>query len=337
LIVLAIALLVGVGLAEVLTRLVSPQVTMFPRYVTSPDYAFEFPRNATIRNARGNLWAFTYTTNDIGRRGPFVTPAVTDDVPNLVLVGDSYTFGIGVDDGDVYSAHLQNLLGNAWRVVNGGMPAWGIDSEIKWFYRTGARYKPRVVVLQFCGNDPWDSNTGVTTVADGQFEFHPVPISEQKPAWMVWASQSRLLQSSHLYSLLRSVMPDGGAGDFNLRVLGTGSRGDPGTGASARQTRQELQYLEYLRTFAERLSDDGIPLLLLSVTHDGKSGHTYDLVTYPLIEAGVRRLEEEGLLRFVELPLSQMQKYKGSPEGHRWGPEHHRLVAEALAAALRDS
>jgi hypothetical protein len=335
LIVLASALLVDVGLAELFLRLAKPQVTMFPRYVTSPDYAYEFPRNASIRNARGNLWSFTYTTNEIGRRGPFVQPAAAYDVPNLIVLGDSITFGIGVDDGDVYSAQLQNLVGNAWRVVNGGMAGWGIDSEIKWFFQTGTGYQPRAVVLQFSLNDPWDSNTGVTTVADGRFEFHPV--ASQKPAWMDWASRSGLLQRSHLYSLLRSVETRGGAGDFTARVLGTGSTAAPGTAGSARQTHQELQYVEYLRTFAERLGDDGIPLLLLSETHDGESGYTYDIATFPLIEAGLRRLQGEGLLRFIELPLTQMQKYKRSPEGHQWGPEHHRLVAESLAAALRDS
>jgi hypothetical protein len=97
-----------------------------------------------------------------------------------------------------------------------------------------------------------------------------------------------------------------------------------------------LQYVTYLRTFAERLRDEHIALLLLSVTREAETGYEYDLSMFPLIEAEVHRLGEEGLLRFVELPLRQMQKYARSPEGHHWGPGHHRLVAAAVANALDD-
>jgi hypothetical protein len=334
LIALSGSLVVGLGLAELLTRMVRPQVTMFPRYISSSEYAYEFPRNATIHNARGNLWSFTYTTNEIGRRGPFVRPAVASDVPNVVLLGDSFTFGIGVDDGDVYSVQLQNLVGRTWRVVNGGMAGWGIDSEIKWFFQAATDYRPRAVVLQFCANDPWDSNTGVTTVKDGQFEFHPIPVSSRKPSWMDWASRSSVLQRSHLYSLIRSLEARAGPGDFNQRVLRGGQSTVPPE--LTPQTHEQLQYVKYLRTFAERLHDRKIALLLLSVTHEAKTGYTYDLSTFPLIEAEVHRLGEEGLLRFVELPLNEMQKYVGSPEGHQWGRKHHRFVARAIASVLGD-
>jgi len=249
-------------------------------------------------------------------------------------VGDSYTFGIGVSDTEVYSARLQQLVGNRWRVVNGGMAGWGIDSEIKWFYQTGRHYQPRAVVLQFCGNDAWDSNTGVTTVSNGRFVFHPLPGSARKPAWMDWASRSGLLQRSHLYSLLRSYTERGPA-DFNRRVLESGDATDPVPAAApARRSREEVQYLEYLRTFAEGLREDQIPFLFVSTTHKAGSAYIYDVAMFPQIEAGVRRLEAEGLLRFVELPLSDMQSYAESPEGHHWGAQHHTRVAEAIAAAL---
>jgi hypothetical protein len=332
LIVLSGSLAIGSGLAELFTRVARPQVTMFPRYISSPEYAYEFPRNTTIHNSRGNLWSFTYTTNEIGRRGPFVRPARAYHVPNVVLLGDSFTFGIGVDDGDVYSVQLQHLVGTRWRVVNGGMAGWGIDSEIKWFFQAATPYRPRAVVLQFCANDPWDSNTGVTTVKDGQFEFHPIPVSLRKPSWMDWASRSGMLQRSHLYSLIRSLEAPGGPGDFNKLVLGGVKSSGPSE--SSRHTHEQLHYGKYLRTFAERLHDDNIALLLVSVTRAAETGYTYDLSTFPLIEAEVHRLGKEGLLRFVELPLSEMQTYTGSPEGHQWGPDHHRLVATAVASAL---
>jgi hypothetical protein len=332
LIILAGSVAVSLGIFELLTRMARPQPTMFPRYISSSEYAYEFPRNTRIHNARGNLWSFTYTTNEIGRRGPFVRPTVSDEVPNVVLLGDSSTFGIGVDDDDVYSVRLQNLVGKAWRVVNGAMSGWGVDSEIKWFFQVGAGYHPRVVVLQFSASDTWESSTGVTTIEDGRFAFHPVPESGRKPAWMDWVSRSSVLQRSHLYALLRSLEA-GGPGDFNQLVLGDGGS-NPAPAASSRQVQQQLQYVKYLRTFAECLRDEHRAFLFLSVAQDAGGGYRYDLSTFPLIEAEVHRLGEEGLLHFVELPLQEMQKYARSPEGHPWGRKQHRLVAGAVASAL---
>ena len=57
---------------------------------------------------------------------------------------------------------------------------------------------------------------------------------------------------------------------------------------------------------------------------------------YPIIAATMERLEEAGLLTLVRLPLDRMATMSGSPEGHQWGPDHHRAVAETLAESLSE-
>ena len=68
------------------------------------------------------------------------------------------------------------------------------------------------------------------------------------------------------------------------------------------------------------------------MTHGhGSDEYHYDVDHFPTIKEEVTRLEAAGLLRFVELPTSEMQQYRGSPEGHQWSAQHHRAVARAIA------
>jgi hypothetical protein len=39
----------------------------------------------------------------------------------ILVVGDSVAFGVGVKDGETFSSHLQELMGNARKVVNAGV------------------------------------------------------------------------------------------------------------------------------------------------------------------------------------------------------------------------
>ena len=326
-IVVGLALLLGVVLAEFLIRLAAPQVTMFPRYVTSGDYEIEMAPSAEIRHRRGRMWTFTYRTNEIGRRGPYIAPDQLTGKAVVAVLGDSFSFGIGVEDDEVFAVQLARLLGGGWHVLNGGMSGWGIDSEIKWYYGVGAPYEPEAVVLQFTANDPWDSGTGVTTLEDdGSFAFHPY--DSQKPAWQEWVSRSGVLQRSHLFSLFRSIQAAGGGGGAEVA--------DPEAALAAEEVRREVQdrYVGLLRAFAEQLSAEGTSLHFLSVTHREDGTYMYDVDNYPIIADAVSQLDEAGLLSFVGLPLDRMETMSASPEGHQWGPDHHRAVAEALAESL---
>ena len=328
-IVVGVACLLGVVLAEFMVRLATPQVTMFPRYVTSSDYEIEMARSVEIRHGRGRMWEFTYRTNEIGRRGTYIAPDQLTGKAVVTVLGDSFSFGIGVEDDEVFSAQLGRELGGGWHVVNGGMSGWGLDSEIKWYYAVGVPYQPEAVVLQFTANDPWDAGTGVTTLDDdGAFAFPPY-VSD-KPAWQEWVSRSKLLQRSHLFSLIRSIQSAGGGQGAGVA--------DPEAAAAAEQVRREVQdrYVTLLTAFAAQLSAEGTALHVVSVTHQEDEAYIYDVENYPIIAAAMERLEEAGLLSFVALPLDRMATMAGSPEGHQWGPEHHRTVAETLAESLAE-
>ena len=242
------------------------------------------------------------------------------DTTNVVVLGDSFTFGHGVNDEDVYTEIMSERLTDTYAVINGGMSGWGIDSEIKWYFKTGRLYRPKYVVLQFTANDPDDSFSGVTTIEDGEFAFHLNPST--RPAWQLFLSRSYIIQNSHLYSLLRSAF-------------------DPARRSPSRFGNNEIEdnkpqsnYVEMLSLFAKEIDKQGSMLIYLSVTHssDGVDlNYHYDLQHFPIIEKEVIRLESQGLLQFVDLPLVSMGHKTGSPEGHQWGPDHHELVGITIS------
>jgi lysophospholipase L1-like esterase len=62
------------------------------------------------------------------------------DCTRIMVLGDSVTFGWGVDNGQSYPAQLQRLLGNNYQVLNYGTGSWGFAE----YYLTYKRYAPRV-------------------------------------------------------------------------------------------------------------------------------------------------------------------------------------------------
>ena len=56
-------------------------------------------------------WRFVYTTSEYGFRAPTMAVSNRYDRPNVVVLGDSYSFGNGVNDGEEYPAVLAGLLG----------------------------------------------------------------------------------------------------------------------------------------------------------------------------------------------------------------------------------
>src|SRR5205814_1109641 len=75
----------------------------------------------------------------------------------IVAVGDSVTYGAVVAKNDTWTAQLQRKLrdaGMSAEVINIGYGGWSTDQELEALLREGLAYKPDLVVLQFCVNDP---------------------------------------------------------------------------------------------------------------------------------------------------------------------------------------
>ena len=67
----------------------------------------------------------------------------------ILFVGDSATFGTGVESAWRFSDFVGRATARQWDVVNAGVPGWGTDQQLIWYERQGARFDADVVVLTF--------------------------------------------------------------------------------------------------------------------------------------------------------------------------------------------
>lgn len=312
---------------ELLVRWLDPQATMLPRSRFSAAYGLEFHPNRVMVNELSGQWRFSYTTNAQGHRGPVLPLSNRYLRPNVVVLGDSYTFGYGIADGEDYPAQMRRLLGDSHDVVNLGVGGWGLTQEIRRYYELGRLYEPQVVVLQFTGNDPSDNQLyNVTRLEGGRLLFQDRDEDTAISFVKRWLSESPL-QRSHLYALARGHL-------YYLfrgrEVAATAAAGAAAGAASAPASQAEQQlHNDLLEAFARDLSARGVRLLLIAV-----DGH---LALFPQIQARMRDLDTRGLARFIDVDaLFRQAPHDVSPEGH-WGPASHRSVAAALVDAIRSA
>jgi hypothetical protein len=102
---------------------------------------------------------FTYTVDDQSCRR---TVPESRAERAVLVVGDSVAFGVGVDDAFTTASRLQNLLGEDYRVVNGGVGGYSGRQCLRRAERLAERGPYHVLVYIACQNDfmeadDWDA------------------------------------------------------------------------------------------------------------------------------------------------------------------------------------
>lgn len=211
--------------AEVVVRIAWPQEAMsVERGLYEPDPPRRYRLHPGYRGRITNHVEFDHEVaiNSHGMRGPEPSGAGerTGDsnatapagaprgaaAPLRVLVlGDSFTFGVGAAETETFPARLQAYLREAGvqaEVWNAGAPGYGVPDEVAWYERWGVPLHPDVVVIApFLANDLQDAAPGSTThVVNGEL----VAASGQSGGVRRW-----LYYHSHLFRLIKSSLLEG--------------------------------------------------------------------------------------------------------------------------------
>ncbi len=176
---LAFSMLVTLFAAELIVRLFVPVRNVGPSFSEhDPTYGKRLKANFRCERITPEF-TMRFSTNSLGFRGP-----EPDAFPRntILFLGDSYTEGYGVNDGEEFPAlvgeGLRKLYGDsAPPVVNKGVGDSGNGRCLKLLRRGASHFEPRLVVLQLTGNDFFDN------VYEGLFSLndrdslieHPVP------------------------------------------------------------------------------------------------------------------------------------------------------------------
>ena len=106
--------------------------------------------------------AFELTTNSIGLRSPEVSPE--KDCYRILVLGDSCTFGLGVDNKDTYPACLERLLNaghgqeRRFEVINAGVAGYTAWQCARYLEVRGLKLDPDLVITCLGNNDVPEPN-----------------------------------------------------------------------------------------------------------------------------------------------------------------------------------
>ncbi|HLP80576.1 MAG TPA: hypothetical protein VK141_01125 [Nitrosomonas sp.] len=245
-----------------------------------------------------------------------------------------------MNDGEEYPSVMQRIFGRDTVISNISMMGWGLTQEIRAYNEYGLAYKPKIVLLQFCQNDPYDNlSSPVTEYANGGFIFKNTgDISSPKIQAVISRS---LIQKSQLFNFIRLnvIIPIFGAINKESAPHDSGLKAGTDNGMKSNLTKglqdtlpslAEKRYAELIIPFAKQLSKQGIHLVMISVNGE--------LAKYPFIERTVQDLNMKHYLHYVEVrPWFMGVADYSSPEGHVWGKKGHTIIAENLVGVLREN
>ncbi|MBN1866598.1 SGNH/GDSL hydrolase family protein [Candidatus Sumerlaeota bacterium] len=213
LVLLAVSLLVALLLAEAGVRIVSPQPLAGIMYSDSAECGFW-----NLPNLRGKAFQseprlprYRITTDSRGYRGarPVSVPKAPD-TKRLVVLGDSFVFGVGVEDDQTFPAQTERLLnegetGEPFEAVNAGCPGWGTENELAFWRARRRELDPDLLVVAFFRNDLGDNARHLLfQVRDGRLAFEPTrTMGRAKRIARLIPFYSFLSEHSHLVNLLR--------------------------------------------------------------------------------------------------------------------------------------
>ncbi len=291
-------------------------------------------------------------------------------VKRVLVLGDSFTWGFGVDDQQVLTHLLQQKTGSGIEILNGSVVGYGTDQEFLWLEREGLRYLPDLVVLAFyVGNDYEEVSQSLSYgYPKPYFDIDeqglllgnvPVPDTREtrrkgfdKPSSMFGRFKKFLRYNTHTYPFL--------AGRLNsiprLRhfILKTGigeefSRNLPGVPYRRVAPEKVKPIVEALiRSIRDIAASRGAQLLLMpipaieenpnkAIGYRGQVDWNEAFADNEKENNYLKSFARANGIQFLDLlQIIRAQHRKGlalyniNPDDHHWNSEGHRVAAEAL-------
>jgi len=254
-------------------------------------------------------------TNAQGFRDPGPEAAGDEGIPRILLLGDSFVFGYGINVEDRFDTHVRRRfeeVGRPVRTINAGVPGWGTENEVRYALDYLDDHAAQVVVLAFCGNDPAN---------DRGADLPALPDVESP----LYAPKMFLRLHSHTYRLLLKLRA--------LRRHDAKLANDMAGGGKALLDFQSASIiseghwqrtLSTIRSFHQELNkaNPHVALILLATAPDNQD-----------IRIHLSSLDNARNLRYLDLSpalahLSPAQRR--TPWDRHWSPALHQIVGREL-------
>lgn len=306
----------SIVVAEICIRLLIPVRNVGPSWtVHDPVYSQVLKKNfhGWRKSAEFNV---QFNTNSLGFRGP---EPVSKSQDVVLFLGDSFTMGYGVTDGEEFPALVAEHLregSNAsnYPVINAAIGGAGNGFWLKFLQREAAQYRPRHVVLQLCVNDFSDN------IREKMFELTPkgklvertLPDPSHGRKMQVVLEAIPLINRTHIYGLTRQIT--------RHKARHNGSRERP-MAALSKRSGEELTLAITEKCFSTCI----------------QQGWKVMFMTQGLLESEVapfRHLCDECQIELLRIPTKEEMPEKYFKVDAHWTADGHRWVADQVLERL---
>lgn len=207
---------IAVLLCELFVRAFVPVRNVGPTFSEyDPVYGKRLKKNFSCTRTAAEF-SMRFSTNSLGFRGP---EPRSFPAGGLLFIGDSFTSGYGVNDGEEFPALIAQQLSptgdsGTVAVVNAGTGNTGNGYWLRFLETEFERYHPRAVVFGFCVNDFIDNAVEQLYRIDEHGRLQETGIMPRQEA--ARGAQAVIeaipgLAYSHLVGLARQVFSESGA------------------------------------------------------------------------------------------------------------------------------
>ncbi|MEQ9570152.1 MAG: hypothetical protein RLN75_08175 [Longimicrobiales bacterium] len=246
-----------------------------------------------------------YVANEQGFRSPYTRAEFAAGERRVVVLGDSFTFGTGVDSEDSWPALIDRRLADA-TVYNMGMPGVGVDQMWRIYAEYGAALEPHVVVLGFVDQD-WDRSMTAFRLPEGL----------SKPTFTLEGGALRALTADDRPGHNRLRL------ERNSGVWGLVRLGSRGLGRVAPVGAWWRVNAAVLDTLAAEVRDRGARLIVVRIPNRGVPG-------FPQL---ARHLSARGVA-YLDLTEPEREEWFFRTDDHI-DEDGHRFVAESVTPLVR--
>jgi len=131
---------------------VSPERDHFWKYDSLLGWAHEPGQEGIFETPQ---FRTTVRINEKGLRDRPHSYERQSDIKRILVLGDSFAWGYGVEESERFSQLLEKDFGV--EVINAGVSGYSTDQELLWYENEGTKYETDLVLLVVTGNDVGDN------------------------------------------------------------------------------------------------------------------------------------------------------------------------------------
>ena len=269
--------------------------------------------------------------NEKGLRDRSHSYSAQNSSPRILVLGDSFAWGYGVEESDRFSQLLEQSMDV--EVINAGVSGYSTDQELLWYQNEGTKYETNLVIVQLAGNDVGDNTQELVSniyykpkfeLENGKLVLtnNPVPKTSPRGRFIYSISQ----HSSLAYFLVQRY--------FDFSALYRKSAVHPekvnspasNTSAEKEDFKLTIALLDEIRKTAESRNAKFM-IVATDRWWNSTSGGTYKDFINTLQDNGFLVLDVESM------PGFDSEEMLIPNDGH-WSQAGHKFVAEKIKAFI---